>query len=364
MGLTVDQLLDENRLLRKKLAAEVLTTENLRRTVAGLRQRIRTMKISAASSASPRPFTVDSVSNSPVKGLFGYYTGFTFATFMLLFSVLIPSNSELPFTYLKKSACFSRISLPDQLFFVLCKLRNGFHFKDLAFRFGISPQNASVLFRSWINYMYFTFGSISLWPPRDIIESNMPCKFKKDFPNTMTIIDSTEIRLQKPSALKLQSQFWSEYKSSPTLKGLVAIDPRGSLMFVSSLFTGSISDNQLVVDSGFLNLLAQLLDDGRIKIGDGIMSDKGFTCAKEFEKLGLKLVVPPHAVGEQQMCAADVMLTKNIAAHRVHVERAIGRIKNFKILSQRLDISFLTTVDQIWTVCAFLTTFLPPLVKE
>ena len=367
VGITVDEAtraVTENGALQKQLATETLANERLRRTVSSLQQRLRTAKLNSAKSTA-NTFTVETVTGSRIKNLFCYYTGFSFATFLLLFSVLIPANSEFPFSHLKNSRCFAHLSLKDQLFFVLCKLRNGLHFKDLAFRFKISPQNASILFRSWINYIYFTFASVSLWPPREIIQQHMPDKFKRDFPNTIAIIDSTEIRIQRPSALKSQSQCWSEYKSSPTLKGLVAIDPRGSILFVSSLFTGSISDNQLVVDSGFLHTLSLLLDAGRLDIGDEIMSDKGFTCSKEFENLGLRLIVPPFAVGgDQQMPASDVTLTKNIAAHRVHVERAIGRIKNFKILSQRIDISFLTCINQIWSVCAFLTNFMPALVKK
>jgi hypothetical protein len=366
VGITIDEArraLTENVALKKQLAAETLANEKLRRTVSTLQQRIRTAKLNNAKS-TVNAFTVDSVNGSRIKNLFAYYTGFSFATFLLLFSVLVPANSELPFHH-KNYRCFGHLSLQDQLFFVLCKLRNGLHFKDLAFRFKISPQNASILFRSWINYIYFTFASVSMWPPREIIQQHMPDKFKRDFPNAIAIIDSTEIRIQRPSALKAQSQCWSEYKSSPTLKGLVAVDPRGSILFVSSLFTGSISDNQLVIDSGFLLTLSRLLDAGRLDIGDEIMSDKGFTCSKEFENLGLHLIVPPFAVGgDQQMPASDVTLTKNIAAHRVHVERAIGRIKNFKILSQRVDISFLTCIDQIWSVCAFLTNFMPALVAK
>lgn len=70
----------------------------------------------------------------------------------------------------------------------------------------------------------------------------MPESYENDFPNTLVIIDCTELKVQKPSSLHRQSQRYSNYKSSTTLKGLVGVDPRASVIFSSLLFTGSISD--------------------------------------------------------------------------------------------------------------------------
>jgi hypothetical protein len=61
------------------------------------------------------------------------------------------------------------------------------------------------------------------------------------------------------------------------------------------------------------------------------MVDKGFRINEEIEKLGLKLNIPPFANTGSQMSSADITLTEKIARHRVHVERAIARVKNFKI---------------------------------
>ena len=73
-----------------------------------------------------------------------------------------------------------------------------------------------------------------------------------------------------------------------------------------------------------LEVLQQLLDYGRLRPGDGVMVDKGFLIKDEIEKLGLRLYIPPFAPGAGQMSAGDVALTKKIASHRVHVERAIS----------------------------------------
>ena len=55
----------------------------------------------------------------------------------------------------------------------------------------------------------------------------------------------TEIR----SCLALQSQLYSSYKSRTTLKDLISISPNGSICFVSELWSGPISDRELVIKS-------------------------------------------------------------------------------------------------------------------
>jgi hypothetical protein len=94
------------------------------------------------------------------------------------------------------------------------------------------------------------------------------------------------------------------------------------------------------------------------------MVDKGFNITTEMEELGLKLYIPPFASSDCQLTPAEVAKTKKIAKHRVHVERAIARIKNFKILSRCIPLSLYKNVNQIWTVCCFLTNFLPFLIND
>lgn len=94
------------------------------------------------------------------------------------------------------------------------------------------------------------------------------------------------------------------------------------------------------------------------------MADKGFNIEEEVEKCGLQLNIPPFATIGKQMTKSDALLTKNIAKHRVHVERAIERIKRFKILSGKFKLSLFTLINQIWFVCAMLSNFFLPCIKD
>ena len=282
------------------------------------------------SSERTAVFSVDQIIE--ITKLIIYYTGFSKEGFLNIYKFLVPNMLETPLTYIARGNRkeLNDITLKDQLFLTLCKLRNNFDLLDLAQRFSISTQTAGVIFTSWINYMFLRFGEVAIWPHKHVIYENMPDDYKKDFPNTFAILDCTEIKIQKPSSLKAQSQTYSDYKSSNTLKALVVTDPRGSVIFTSMLFSGSISDKEIFIQSGLKKQLESLLECEYLSTGDGLMADKGFNIEECVKSIGLKLNIPPFATSGQQMSENEVLFTRKIAKHRVHVERAIRRIKSFK----------------------------------
>lgn len=242
----------------------------------------------------------------------------------------------------------------EEFFLVLCRLRRGFAEKHLAHLFGISQSTVSRTFLSWINYMYLKFGQVSIWPNREVIRATMPDSFKEKYSCTRVIINCTEIRCQMPSSLLLNSKLFSSYKNHVTLKGLVGIAPSGAITFISQLYSGSISDREIVEQSGFLKL--------EFDNGDTVMADKGFTI-EDLLPLGVTLNIPPFLGSNSQMTAEDVIKTQEIASIRVHVERAINKIKNFHLWDSVVPLSLFGVVNQMWSVCAFLCNIQDPLIS-
>ena len=115
------------------------------------------------------------------------------------------------------------------------KLKLGLYNKNLAVRFCIALSTVTKIVKTWINLIYSRLGSISIFPSRDVIIRNMTQEFKEQYPTTMIIVDCTEIKIQMPSSLIRKSQKYSNYKSANTFKGLVGVDSRGEIMFVSHL---------------------------------------------------------------------------------------------------------------------------------
>ena len=177
------------------------------------------------------------------------------------------------------------------------------------------------------------------------------------------MIDGIEVYVQRPSSLQVQPHTYSTYKSGNAVKALVGVDANGALMYVSQLYQGYISDKQLIRRSGFLEVLKYKIEISEIRYGDAIMADKGFNIDDELDELGIKLNQPPYRERQVQFSAEDVMRTRDIAVHRIHVERAIGKVKTFRIFHGKLPISLMGSINQIWTVCCLLTNFMPPLLK-
>ena len=78
--------------------------------------------------------------------------------------------------------------------------------------------------------------------------------------------------------------------------------------------------------------------------------------------IGAELNIPPFMEGRQQLPSDEVQEGRRIASVRIHVERAIGRIKTFSILQQTLPISLSRITNQIVFVCTYLSNFKPALV--
>ena len=112
-------------------------------------------------------------------------------------------------------------------------------------------------------------------------------------PNTVVIIDGTEIFIQRPSNLSTQKSSYSEYKGHTTIKYLVSIDPfTGVFNFVSQGFSGNSSDRFVVENSDFLSLP---------KPGQRILADRGFTARDLIASKRAFLKIPSAYVGQQSL---------------------------------------------------------------
>ncbi|KAF4115282.1 hypothetical protein G5714_002771 [Onychostoma macrolepis] len=110
-----------------------------------------------------------------------------------------------------------------------------------------------------------TRSEVRIWRSKEAVKAHMPKEFQ-DYPDTQVVINCTELRCQTPSSLLLQSEVFSSYKSHCTFKGLIGMAPHGAVTFMSSLYAGSISDKELLKQSGIVSLL---------KPDMAIMADKG-----------------------------------------------------------------------------------------
>ena len=94
------------------------------------------------------------------------------------------------------------------------------------------------------------------------------------------------------------------------------------------------------------------------------MVDRGFLIEDECAKKNIKLHRPPFAESLGQMSIENCTRPRNIASARVHVERVMERLKNFKILKLNFNWEMTRYVDMIMVVICGLVNLGPPILSK
>ena len=244
--------------------------------------------------------------------------------------------------------------MKEELTLVLLKLRTAVTNEMLADLFDISTGGASQVINTWVKFLACELNPLIFWPSKEAIRESLP-KSLKHYTNLRCTIDCSEIFIDCPRNLEIQALTWSDYKKHNTVKFLVGIAPSGMISFLSKAWGGRASDQYITRESGFLDLLEPT---------DLVMADRGFTIKEDLMVRGATLEIPPPSSGLEQMSKDKVIVTKKIANARIHVERAIGRMKVFSILRKTPPIALVPLIDDILVGCAGISNLLPPLVQE
>ena len=91
-----------------------------------------------------------------------------------------------------------------------------------------------------------------------------------------------------------------------------------------------MSDKAITSKCGIIDLLER---------GDNVMADCGFKIQVLLEPKGVTLNMPPFLGKHKQLPLRQVTETRQIAELCIHVERAIGRIKSYRILQGVMPLS-------------------------
>lgn len=274
-----------------------------------------------------------------------FYTGLeTYVKFYMVLRTLGPAAYCLNYIYHK----VTNISVSDQFFLVLIKLRRHRTNFDLSRFFNVSEKTVSNVFYTWILFMSKQWREVDIWPPKSLVNYFCPSDFKLKFPNTRVIVDGTECPIKKPKLPKTQQATFSTYKNKNTVKILVGATPGGLVSYVSPAYGGSTSDRQIVERSSLLNLCDP---------GDSIMADKGFNVQDMFVHRNIQINMPTFFKKKNRMSCSTVIQDRKISSKRVHIERIIGLAKTFKILVEPMNSSETKLSSHITFVCFMLCNF-------
>lgn len=259
----------------------------------------------------------------------------------------------------KESICYyagwkvESISFEDQIFITLMKLRQNYTNLHLAQLFSCSVATISNIVITLIHVLHgLLFDDLmTTIPSRDKNKLCSPSSFST-YSSCRIVIDCTDIEVATPSLMSQQNATYSSYRGMNSFKVLTGVAPNGVLTFVSRLNPGSISDKEIVQQSGILKHFVP---------GDLILADKGFLIQDVVPK-GVSVNIPPF-LEHGKFTESEAKVTKSIARCRIHVERANARLKDFKILSF-VPPYLRCYMDKVFQLCAALVNLQFPLIKE
>ena len=245
------------------------------------------------------------------------------------------------------------VSLEDQVFITLMKLKQNYTNLHLAQLFSCSVATVSNIVLTFVHVLHsLLFKDImTTIPSRMKNKLCSPSSFSQ-YSTCRIIIDCTDLEIATPKLMSEQSATYSTYRGMNSFKVIIGVAPNAVITYVSGLFPGSVSDKSLVQESGLLEHFVP---------GDLILADKGFLI-QDLLPRGVSVNIPPF-VNCGKFTESEARATKSIARCRIHVERANARLKSFRILG--FIPSFLRChADKLCQLCAALVNLQFPLIKD
>lgn len=243
------------------------------------------------------------------------------------------------------------------VFITLRKIKLNESYALLGCHFALSESYVGRLVSKTIPILGRCLRQLIFRPDKETILRNLPVAFRANYSHTSEIIDCFEIELQKPSNPVHQSLTWSEYKKCNTVKYLISGTPDGFVTYVSEGYGGKISDVTLVRECGYL----ETLEPNMV-----IMADRGFKhIENDLEEVGCKLLRPPSVPSGQVLEKEETLYAKQIAALRIHIERVIGRIREFAFLKPHssVDSQLVVFLDEAVLIATGLINLQKKLIK-
>lgn len=238
----------------------------------------------------------------------------------------------------------------------LRKIRLNEVFELLALYMGISVSYASEIFRKNLPTVSACLSELIFSVPKSTTLLNLPVAFRLNYHNVTHTLDCFEVQIQTPSNSMHRAITWSSYKHCPTLKYLISITPDVFCNYISRGYGGRNTDIGITNNCGLLQCILRDND---------VLADRGF---KSLEAIlaarGVNLKRPPSVFKGRPMSKDDCATGRQVASVRIHVERYIGRLREFSLIAPHstVPIKMIPLVDMCVVIACGLTNLGAPLI--
>lgn len=230
-------------------------------------------------------------------------------------------------------------TIEDKLFFILMYLKTNNLQEVQGALFGISQPKANQWIHCLLPILRQTLAVMDQLPAREMSNLKMEPSDDSDWYHH----DGTERPIQRPRDPEEQKKYYSGKKKQHTIKNNVLIDMNCKILFLTETVEGKKHDKKLADES-----------DYQLPPGSLLGQDSGFQGFTVEEVVILQPKKKPRGV---DLSDIDKHINSWLASLRIRVEHAIGGVKRYRIVKDRIRNWKPGFKDMVFEVCCGLHNF-------
>lgn len=217
----------------------------------------------------------------------------------------------------------SKLETPEEkLFYILWYMKTYPTFDVASFWVGFHRSNACDWVHTLLPILEMTMKRKFVLPQRKISD---PEEFLRLYPETKEVfVDAVERLKQRPKKKKAQQKAYSGKKKAHTRKSVVVTDAKRRILVITKQKSGRRHDKRLADKETIFEMIPKEIS---------VMADTGFIGEAKVHK---NILIPKKRTKKNPLTYEDKEMNKLISSYRVLVEHAIGGIKRYRCMSEKL----------------------------
>ncbi len=213
-------------------------------------------------------------------------------------------------------------TIEEKLFYVLWYMKTYPTFDVASFFVGFARSSACTWMHDLLPILEQTMQRKLVLPQRKISD---PEEFLRLFPEAKEVfVDAVERLKQRPKKKKAQQKAYSGKKKAHTRKSVVVSDAKRRILVVTKQKSGRRHDKRLADKESIFEMLPKEIS---------VMADTGFIGEAKVHK---NILMPKKKTKKNPLTYEEKEMNKLISSYRVLVEHAIGGLKRYRCMSEKL----------------------------
>lgn len=229
-------------------------------------------------------------------------------------------------------------TIEDKLLFVLIYLKQGTTQEMHATLFRMHQPDANV----WIHLLHRilnrALAALGELPVREAEDFNPEEDQERHF-----FHDGTERPIPRPRDKEAQKKYYSGKKKQHTIKNMVVINILCKILFLSQTCEGKKHDKKAADEAGY-----------DFPEGSTVFQDRGL---QGFTVAGVTVIQPKKKPRGKELTAEDKENNRAVSSIRIRVEHAIGGVKRYRIVKDKIRNWKEGFRDQVMETCCGLHNF-------